>query len=193
MMFEDIIDRLQGVFSDWVEHRDDKTQYTIEDFDYSTGVIAKVVYPHCDMCVAVNKCYFKNEIDKKPQEKLHYNCHCIQTPIDKPNPDDVKVIMPEGKISYLFERKLGWIKAMGYTEEDRDEVEDLIKTLSYREYCLGNYENILHNNYGYKINVYIDFPGKAEKLGRTYKIKSCYMIFPNGQIKCNTPIGGWQK
>lgn len=39
----------------------------------------------------------------------------------------------------------------------------------------------------------IDIPGANEKLGKTYKIESNYMIFPNGKLKMNTPIGGWQK
>lgn len=39
----------------------------------------------------------------------------------------------------------------------------------------------------------IDIPGANEKLGKTYKIESNYMILPNGKLKMNTPIGGWQK
>ena len=190
-MFDDIFERVQGLFSEWIVHTDDRTKYTIEDFDYSTGVIAEVVYPHCDKCVAVNKCYFKNELDKKPQEKLHYNCHCVQTPIDKPNENDVKVIMPEGKMNYLFADKCDWLAAMGYNINDIEEVEYLLKSLSYIEYSRGNYESILHNKYGWKVNIPIDFPGKREKEGRVYRIKSCYMIFPYGKLKCNTPIGGW--
>ena len=35
--------------------------------------------------------------------------------------------------------------------------------------------------------------GANEKAGKTYAIKSNYMIFPNGKLKMNTPVGGWQK
>ena len=38
----------------------------------------------------------------------------------------------------------------------------------------------------------IDIPGKNEKQGKEYKITTNYMIFPNGKLKMNTPIGGWQ-
>ena len=50
-----------------------------------------------------------------------------------------------------------------------------------------------HTNYGVKINLFLKIPGKGRKEGIEYRIKSAFMIFPNGKLKCNTFIGGWWK
>ena len=42
--------------------------------------------------------------------------------------------------------------------------------------------------YGMPMNHYY-----CEKEGKIYKLKTNYMVFPNGKIKMNTPIGGWQE
>ena len=64
---------------------------------------------------------------------------------------------------------------------------------SKEAYAYGNYyiENI--TKYGCKINLKVDIQGVNEKSGKIYKIETNYMVFPNGKLKMNTPIGGWQK
>ena len=44
-----------------------------------------------------------------------------------------------------------------------------------------------------KIKINFDLPGQGSKTGKVYKLKSSFTVFPNGKIKCNTLIGGWQK
>ena len=61
------------------------------------------------------------------------------------------------------------------------------------QYFYGNYYIENHTNYGCKINLKVDMPGINEKSGKIYNLKTNYMIFPNGKLKMNTPIGGWQK
>ena len=66
-------------------------------------------------------------------------------------------------------------------------------TKTREAYFYGNYYIQSLTNYGCKINLQIDIPGINEKSGKVYKIETNYMIFPEGKIKMNTPIGGWQK
>ncbi len=60
-----------NVFNDilgsWIQVVDDKSNYTIEDYGYDTGVIEGTTANHCVKCVTVNRCYFKNEENKKPK------------------------------------------------------------------------------------------------------------------------------
>ena len=65
------------------------------------------------------------------------------------------------------------------------------KTISV--YKDGNYAIVNHTKYGCKINLQVDIPGVNEKTGKVYKVTTNYMIFPNGKLKCNTLLGGWQK
>lgn len=50
-----------------------------------------------------------------------------------------------------------------------------------------------HTHFGVKIKLNIDLPGYKNKEEKSYKLTSSFMVFPNGKIKCNTLIGGWQK
>jgi hypothetical protein len=59
--------KIDTSFGDWIQVFDDESSWTIEDFPYSSGVDGKITYPHCEKCVAVNHCYFKNEKGKKPE------------------------------------------------------------------------------------------------------------------------------
>lgn len=202
----------KNLLGNWIQIIDEQNMLTIEDYGYDTGVIDGTTGKHCTKCVAVNKCYFKNEKNKKPERfdttniniidsilkglflgLYHFMCHCKEVPRDLFTIEDIELIIPLGKIKYLFSDKVGWIRAMGYHEEDN---EIFLKTLlqkSKEAYFYGQYYKESLTKYGFKINLLIDIPGINEKIGKTYKIESNYMIFPNGKLKMNTPIGGWQK
>lgn len=60
-------------------------------------------------------------------------------------------------------------------------------------YFYGCYEIQDYTNYGVKIKLKLDIEGKGIKSGKIYSIKSSFMIFPNGKLKCNTLIGGWYR
>lgn len=47
---------------------DDRNETTIENYGYDTGIIEGTTANHCSKCVAVNKCWFKNEKFKKPEK-----------------------------------------------------------------------------------------------------------------------------
>lgn len=200
---KEVKEKLDAIFSDWIEVVDYQNPFTIDKFPYSTGVIPVITKPHCATCTTINHCWFKNEKGKKPEKfdysqlevkdkgLYHPHCHCIEKAIKTPEPEDIKLIIPEGKVSWLITDKKEWIEAMGY-----DHVDEFLNTL-YRttkdSYTNGNYECILHNNFGFKININIKIPGINQKEGRIYHLKTAYMVFNNGQLKNNTLIGGWQK
>ena len=55
------MNELDGVIGNWIQIIDDKNEITIEDYGYETGIIEGTTENHCVKCVAVNKCWFKNE------------------------------------------------------------------------------------------------------------------------------------
>lgn len=204
-ILDEYIDKLLSIVnSDWIQVNDATSPWTIESFNYCEGIYD--TDPHCTKCVAVNKCWFKNKKGTKPDGfnwanylpvKLllpslglyHPSCHCNETSIKAPTKNDIRLIIPEGKIDWLIKDKLNWINAMGY--QNSDSFVEVIKELIKESYCSGNYEIVSHNQYGIKINLFLSIPGKNEKLGKIYNCKSNFMIFPNGKLKCNTLLGGW--
>lgn len=140
-------EQLNGIFSDWIQIKDLKNPFTIESFPYSTGVVGLITKPHCAVCTAVNQCWFKNEESKKPDEfdyansnvnkkdkgLYHPHCHCNKIAIKTPKPEDIELIIPEGKIDWLVKDKKDWIKTMGYKDE-RDFVNILLE-LTKKSIC----------------------------------------------------------
>ena len=81
-------------FGKWIKVLDYQNNITIENYGYDTGIIEGNTKNHCVKCVAVNQCWFKDEINKKPETLLqtginilddiieglvpglyHYRCH----------------------------------------------------------------------------------------------------------------------
>ena len=204
-VFDDIFGDLLANFSEWIKIEDYQSKWTIDDFPYETGVDERKTKPHCWYCVAINKCWFKNEEGKRPKElnsstlsKLsgnnglyHKYCHCKKGAIDNPTMDDIKLIIPDGKIEWMIRDKGHLLKEMGYKESEFKEVAILLKNLIRKEFIKGNYFLRTHDKYGFKIGFLIyNFPGGNEDQGKFYKIKSGWTIFPNGKLKCNTLVGG---
>lgn len=203
---EKLYDKVLANVSPWVEIADSKSIWTIEDFPYETGVDEKKTSPHCWRCVTINHCWFKNEKEKMPEEfdytknflsifylnkgLYHPNCHCEKQAIDTPNIKNKKFLATSGKIDYFFKDKINWFYAWGYLDKDKNDFIEKVLNLSYQSYIDGKYEKIEHNQYGFKINIFIELPGINEKKEKFYKIKTCWTIFPNGTLKCNTLIGG---
>ncbi len=220
--YEEIYEKALFNYGNWIYIKDDNCRWTIEDFPYSTGVDQSKTMPHCAKCVAINRCYFVNENDKMPIEPLndsllsqlferlnlplgnsnnnslyHINCHCKKEYALTPKEKQIKIIEFDKKMDYAIKDKLGLFLAFGYTLDDVIEISQIIKDLSIKNFCLGNYlkadPNEIMINFGFKININISFPGKNLKSNKIYNLKSCFMIFPNYKLKTNTPIGGWSK
>lgn len=99
---------------------DNESKWTIENFQYNTGVNNNITYPHCWKCVTVNKCWFKNESNKKPEEfdysftgiskKLiglyHPRCHCKKLANDVPKIKEIIILDVRSKFNDFFKRKV---------------------------------------------------------------------------------------
>lgn len=211
-IFDDLFNYLLANFSEWIKIEDYKSEWTIEDFPYETGVDERKTNPHCWYCVTINRCWFKNEEGKKPREFLtldpssstlsillgnsglyHKYCHCKKEAIDNPTVDKIKLIIPDGKIdNYLFVKKIGWVNYLGYSIEDKEDFLKILYENTKVSFKDGNYYCENHTKYGFKININIQIPGGKLKDNEVFNLRTNYMIFPNGKLKMNTPLGGWQ-
>lgn len=120
----------------------------------------------------------------------HKYCHCKKEAIDNPTVDKIKLIILPGKIDFFFKDKIKWYYSWGYLNEDKEEFVEIVKRLTKESFSKGNYEVENHTKFGFKINIFIDLPGKNEKENKIYKTWTNFMIFPNGKLKINTLIGG---
>lgn len=197
---------LAGWTTDWIKVIDELNSAVIDDFDYENGIQGPVTQKHCVKCIAVNQCWFANEKNKKPEpmgyslEQIlndsknkiglyHYNCHCQEISIPTPTEKDIVLIYDQGKVGWLFRDKSDWIRSFGW-ESDEKFLEHL-KRKVVENYCLGRYVLWNISKYGAAINIFVDIDGRGEKLNKTYRVKSGWMVFSNGKLKCNTFIGGW--
>lgn len=111
--------------------------------------------PHCWVCVTVNKCWFKNEDNKKPEHFdystysyssigksnrgiYHPFCHCREYAIIVPKINDIGLIIDPLKSNDFFKRKLGWFREMGYKDADKNEFINLLQEKSKDAYRKGN-------------------------------------------------------
>lgn len=206
-VFDDVKGMIIPDYSDWVMINDPKSNWTIEDFPYETGVDENVTRPHCWRCVTVNHCWFKDIEGKRPQEfdyskyslldlpigkrgLYHPNCHDQKIKITTPSPEQIKFKIPEGKLDWMIKNKGHLLKQLGYKEDEFLEAVDIIKKLVSEEFVNGNYLFRVHDEKGYRIGFVLNFPGKHEDYGKFYKLKTGWSIFPNGKLKSNTLIGG---
>ena len=150
---------------------------------------------HCDECMALDGCWFSE--DTHPPCPHHPYCHCTLEPIDyslvwanaAANSDYSKFD------PYLFDPdnfyKHGKNKAFeswGYTIADSKWLKDEIERQAREKYIQGDYSLGILNRYGQHINIRIEIPRK-DGTGKVSFITG-WTIYPNGQIKLNTPYGG---
>ena len=203
-ILDDVQSKVKSYFNKWIQVVDFENEVTIEFFPYSEG--AKDLKEHCAQCVTINKCWFVDEKDKKPEEfdygkflfiplpkfgLYHPFCHCHKLNQDQPSKNQITLLMLNGKIDYFFKDKLGWYYSWGYKDDEKEEFVKIVEDLVKEAYANGDYEKVEENQYGFKINLFINLPGRNEKANRIYKLKSCFMIFPDLKLKLNTLIGGW--
>ena len=207
-ILEPYYDLINPYFSKWIKVEDKFSNWTIEDFPYSEGVNEIATNPHCWRCVTVNKCWFKNETNKKPEHfdysKYSYNeipksdrglyhphCHCKELAINVPKENDIDVILTSDKINNFFKNKSGLSHSWGYRDKDKNEFIELLKSNIKISYRRGNYYKEKHTRFGYQINLLIIIEGVNEKKGKEYQFESAFIIFPNGKIRCVTIFGGF--
>lgn len=76
----------------------------------------------------------------------HFNCHCRELPISMPCIDDIELIITDGKFEWLFKDNMGWIRAMGY--KDNETIIEVLIKLIKQAYCYGLYVTRKHDKYG---------------------------------------------
>jgi len=206
-VLDDYKDWFHSYFSDWIRVNDKLSGWTIEDFPYKTGVDEDLTKPHCWKCVTVNNCWFKNEDNKKPEHfdysnysfgeiakskrgLYHPRCHCKELAINVPKEKDIDIIMTMGKINDFFDDKLDWYHNWGYKNKDKNDFVELLKDKTIKAYRKGSYAKEKHTRFGYQINIEVAIDGINEKKGKSYLIKTCYMVFPEGKLRCVTLVGG---
>lgn len=205
--FEDVRDKVLAKFSTWIKIGDPKSTWTIEDFPYETGVDEEITKPHCWKCVTVNQCFFKDEENKKPQEfdyskyslidipsskrgLYHPNCHCKKNQIPAPQKEEIKLIIPEGKIWWLFHDKIHKMHEYGYYDASEKEIVDVLSNATIEAFVQGKYECKAHDERGFRITLFAKIKGINHRQSEEIKVKTGFSIFPNGKLKCNTLWGG---
>ncbi len=194
--------------SKWIKVVDKLNRIVIDDFDYTNGIQGPITTKHCVKCIAANQCWFVDEKNKKPEpmeysfEEIlkdtkhkrglyHYNCHCKEISIPAPKESEIELIIPQGKIEWLFKDKSGWIKAMGH--DQNDDFLEYLKNEVRKNYTLGQYCILKIDNHGVAIGIRLVIEGAREKRGKTYFLSSGWMVFSNGKLKSNTLIADWWK
>lgn len=205
----DVRAQAESFFADWIQIVDKKSPWTLDDFFYKDGV-PEQVENHCWRCITVNYCWFANQDDKKPEEfgydeyssaqiasqnrgLYHPHCHCEKVTIHKPQLKDIRLIVPKGKIEFLWKSKIHLFHKWGYLDSEKVSFVEMIANKTKESYISGNYEIEKHDNHGVKINCIFRIPCKNAELCDTIEMWSNWMIFPNGTLKCNTFLGGWSK
>ena len=144
----------------------------------------------CEICVALNKTAYK--IINKPEYR-HPNCRCRY---EIAGNIAVTLDFPKKKITgYMFVNpsKAKLIRSMGYLPEDADELYRTIAEYAIAKYEKGDYVLGKLDKYGQKINISVKCRGKREKEGRTYDFYTGWTVYPNGELKNNTPFARWEK
>ncbi len=193
--------------SKWIKVIDKFNDIVIDDFDFTNGIRGPVTMKHCIKCIASNQCWFLEKPGKLPEEAkysieeiikdsknkiglYHYNCHCQKIDIPTPKESDIELIIPSGKIWWLFNDKNGLVTdALGW--EANDEFLEYLKKQVLKSYCLGLYYILGIDNHGVAISVKTELKGSGRKTGKTYFVRSGWMVFSNGKLKSNTLIAGW--
>ena len=122
----------------------------------------------------------------------HPKCHCKEFAINVPKEKDITLRIKDGKIKNFFNVKSEWFHSWGYKNVDKNDFIDMFKKLIIEAYRQGNYYEEKHTKAGFQINLTITIQGKNEKINNEYKLKSAFIIFPKGELRCITLIGGWQ-
>lgn len=203
-ILEPYYDSIYAHFSKWIKVDDKNSKWTIEDFPYSEGVNENLTYPHCWKCVTVNRCWFKNEQNKKPEHFdyskysygeipksdrgiYHPHCHCKELAINIPKESDIKLILTNRKINNFYNEKSKWFYAWGFKRNDKDNFIRQLKEKTKKSFIKGNYEVEKHTSNGFQINIFVEINSPNNGI---YKIKTCYIVFPMGKLRCVTLVGG---
>jgi hypothetical protein len=84
-------------------------------------------------------------------------------------------------------------RSLDYTGEDSATLAKIWQTQAAEKFSKGEYTLGKVDQYGQRINIEIELPGKGEAAGKTSYLKSGWMMQPNREIKLNTPFSGFTR
>lgn len=147
---------------------------------------------HCMECTALSGCYFKDEDRLKcPKHPQHENCDCKKNYTGAPNAvadcDINKFIGYIFSDKYASNGKRNLFEQLGFTYQDSQFLKLEYEIQARGKYLSGNYSLGKLDGNGQRMNIGIDFIHPDKGL---ITFVSGWMIRPNGQITCNTPLGG---
>ncbi len=152
-------------------------------------------FGHCLKCTALSGCLFVkfNRPGKEDSQEglLHDNCHCFFINISNPK---IQANCPIDKFTnYIFsdkyigngKRKL--FETLGFDIDDSYLLKCEYERQAKQKYASGDYKLGKLSKYGQAISINIILTSNT---GRQVKFISGWMVYPNGLINCNTPLGG---
>lgn len=151
-----------------------------------------MIFGHCMECTALSGCYFKDEeILKCPKHPQHENCDCKKINIGVPSAvadcDINKFIGYIFSDKYASNGKRNLFEQLGFTYQDSAFLKLEYERQAREKYLSGNYKLGKLDSNGQRMNIGIDFVHPDKGL---VSFISGWMTRPNGQITCNTPLGG---
>lgn len=149
------------------------------------------LFGHCMECTALSGCYFKDDILRCPEHPRHTNCDCEK--INTRAPRAVAYCDINKFTGYIFSDKYAsngkrdLFEQLGFTDQDSEFLKSEYERQAREKYISGNYRLGKIDSNGPRMNIEINFAHPDRGL---VSFVSGWMIRPNGQITCNTPLGG---
>lgn len=146
---------------------------------------------HCLECTALSGCYFIDEEGKRPDNPLHYVCHCGLRQASAPIAGALCPL--ECFTDYIYSDKFidngkrGLLEAAGLYKEHSELLKEEYERQAMEKYYSGDYTLSFRDDRGQRIKIPIDIPCAD---GTALSVISVFMVHPNGSIVCITPIGG---
>ena len=166
----------------------------IPDEPYWQREIARAIaalFGHCMECTALSGCYFKDEMSLCPEHPRHNGCHCEKISTEVPRAvaycDINKFTEYIFSDKYASNGKRALFEQLGFIRQDSEFLKAEYERQAREKYISGNYRLGKTDNNGPRINIEINFNHPDRGL---VSFVSGWMIRPNGQITCNTPLGG---
>ncbi len=166
-----------------------------EPYDWVKWVHRNLSDNHCPECLMLDGCFFKG--NNHPPHPHHPYCHCILENIMHSEVEaKAKVFADYRKFDpYLFNTqgkethgKEKMFHSWGYDVTDSNYLKSEIEKQGLRKYIAGDYKLGFLNKYGQRISIRIEIPNRNSNYNVSFD--AGFMVYPNGEIRLNTPYGG---
>lgn len=161
--------------------------------DFFRKIIRHVlaIFKHCLCCTALDGCYLVSS--NCPESKIHPNCDCKQLGVDfEKVSKNAEAFLPISKLDkyvysekYFDNGKRHIFESIGFDKDSLYSLKTLFEKQAKENYLGGRYVLKKLDKYGQRITITVEIKGR--------KIKSGWMLCPEGKIRNITPFGGWAK